>query len=153
VAIGQGDGFVRAFDCETGAEVWRFDVNSNQERELTNQYLKRRLLTESPVFDGRHLYFAIGDDREASFERGGIYCIDPFGSGDVSREIMIDGRYANNPNSKWIWEHSAMDGQKVHTSIAGLCVTSRFLFAADSDGWAKCFDKRTGKSIRSGRRW
>ena len=32
VTIGQGDGFVRAFDCETGAVAWKFELNSQQER-------------------------------------------------------------------------------------------------------------------------
>lgn len=145
VAIGQGDAFVRAFECETGIMGWQFDVNTKQERQSKSLFKKKRLLTESPVFDGRNLYFAIGEDREASFERGGIYCIDPFGSGDVSRQLIVDGQTVPNPNSKWIWEHSEKEGQKILSSIAGLCVTSKFLFAADIDGSVKCFDKLTGK--------
>jgi outer membrane protein assembly factor BamB len=148
VAIGQGDGFVRAFDCATGAVVWQFDLNSQQERsgmiDAEYPHFKMGLLTESPVFDGRLLYFVIGDDREASFNRGGVYCIDPFGSGDISPEIVSDGKPAANPNSKLVWEACVIDGEKIRRSIAGLCVTDKYLFTADIDGFVRCFDKLTG---------
>ena len=149
VVIGQGDGFVRAFECETGRVVWQFDLNTKQERrqfsDANKAYSKMRLLTESPVFNGRYLYFTIGDDREASFARGGVYCIDPFGSGDVSPEILTDGKTGLNPNSKLVWVSSETDGQKVLSGIAGLCVTDKYLFAADIGGFVRCFDKLTGK--------
>jgi outer membrane protein assembly factor BamB len=145
VAIGQGDGFVRAFACETGKVKWKFDLNTTEERNEKNAFRKRRLLTESPVFDGERLYFAIGDDREASFERGGIYCIDPSGSGDISAECRIDGNSMANPNSKLLWKHTQLNGEQIHTSIAGLCVTASLLFSADIDGIVKCFDKQSGK--------
>ncbi len=145
VAIGQGDGYVRAFECDTGKVKWQFDLSTAEERKAKNQRMKRRLLTESPVFDGERLYFVIGDDREASYERGGIYCIDPFGSGDVSRENDVDGVVADNRNSRLIWEHTELEGKKIHISTAGLCVTSTLLFSADIDGFVKCFDKRTGQ--------
>ena len=145
VAIGQGDGFVRAFECGTGKVKWQFDLNTLAERRAKNAYAKRRLLTESPVFDGERLYFVIGDDREASYERGGIYCIDPFGSGDVSPEIIVENSSLKKGNSKLTWEHLEFEGKPVHVSLAGLCVTPSFLFSADIDGFVKCFDKRSGE--------
>ena len=145
VAIGQGDGFVRAFESQTGKLKWQFDLNTLAERRAKNAYAKRRLLTESPVFDGERLYFVIGADREGGVERGGIYCIDPFGSGDVSPEIIVQNSSLKNRNSKLIWEHSEFEGMQVHISTAGLCVTPSFLFSADIDGMVKCFDKRSGK--------
>ena len=145
VAIGQGDGFVRAFESQTGKLKWQFDLNTLAERRAKNAYAKRRLLTESPVFDGERLYFVIGADREGGFERGGIYCIGPFGSGDVNPEIIVENSSQKNKNSKLIWEHSELEGMQVHISTAGLCVTPSFLFSADIDGMVKCFDKRSGK--------
>lgn len=148
VAIGQGDGFVRAFECETGKVVWKFDLNTKQERsEIKNAtiaYTKTRLLTESPVFDGRYLYFVIGTDREASFGRGGVYCIDPFASGDISSEIVTNGEPVANPNSKLVWQSPEAEGKAIQPSIAGLCVTEKSLFAADIDGFVRCLDKSTG---------
>ena len=131
VAIGQGDGFVRAFESQTGKLKWQFDLNTLAERRAKNAYAKRRLLTESPVFDGERLYFVIGADREGGVERGGIYCIDPFGSGDVSPEIIVENSSQKNKNSKLIWEHSELEGMQVHISTAGLCVTPSFLFMCD----------------------
>jgi outer membrane protein assembly factor BamB len=87
----------------------------------------------------------IGDNREASFERGGIYCVNPFGSGDISREIVVDGQPQINGNSQLVWEYSESDGKPIHTSIAGLCVTRTFLFVTDIDGFVRCFDKRNGR--------
>ncbi len=148
VAIGQGDGLVRAFDCVTGAVAWKYELNTQQDRSNIIQggrtFAKMRLLTESPVFDGRYLYFVVGDDRESGRVGGGVYCIDPFGGGDISPEIVFAGKPAANPNSKLIWEACVIDGQKIQASIAGLCVTDKYLFTADTDGFVRCFDKLTG---------
>ena len=67
------------------------------------------------------------------------------GDGDVSRENDVDGVVAENRNSRLIWEHTESEGEKIHISTAGLCVTSTLLFSADIDGFVKCFDKRTGQ--------
>jgi outer membrane protein assembly factor BamB len=148
VAIGQGDGFVRAFDCETGAVVWEFDLNAKQERRLmidaNTSFMKMGLLTESPVSDGRYLYFVIGADREAMNRNGGVYCIDPSGTGDISSEIdTTDGPVAN-PNSKLVWKSTEANGHAIQLSIAGLCVTDDCVFAGDVNGFVRCFDKLNG---------
>jgi outer membrane protein assembly factor BamB len=148
VAISQGDGFVRAFECETGDVAWQFDLNMQQERsqiiERGRVYAKMRVLTESPVFDGRFLYFVIGEDRESGLSRGGVYCLDPFGSGDISSEIVSEGKPTANPNSKLIWEDCVIEGQAIQSSIAGISVTDKYLFTADTHGIVRCLDKLTG---------
>lgn len=149
VAIGQGDGFVRAFNCETGKPVWKFNLNPLQcEEELaggSRAESDMRFLAESPSFDGRYLYFAIGDDREFTLRRtGGVYCIDPFGTGDISPEILSDGKPTPNPNSKLVWEFSEIGGKAVPVSLGGLCVTEKYVFYGDTAGIVRCFDKLTG---------
>lgn len=147
VAIGQGDGYVRAFECDSGKVVWQFDLSTQkQRREIgKNDYHRFRLITESPAFDGRYLYFVIGTDREGTYGPGGIFCIDPFGSGDVSRDIDQNGTSLPNANSKLVWEHSGTPAEPFAPSIAGVCVTPRLLISADMDGSVRCFDKFTGR--------
>jgi outer membrane protein assembly factor BamB len=149
VAIGQGDGFVRAFECETGKPVWKFDLNPRlglkERAERGRAYSETRFLTESPSFDGRYLYFAIGDDREFTLRRtGGVYCIDPFGTGDISPEIFSDGKAAPNPNSKLVWDFTESGGKAVPVSLGGLCVTEKHVLYGDTAGIVRCFDKLAG---------
>lgn len=112
--------------------------------DTNTSFTKMRLLTESPVFDGRYLYFVIGTDREAMLEQGGVYCIDPSGTGDISSEIDSNGGPVTNPNSKLIWKSTEVEGQAIRVSIAGLCVTDDCVFAGDIDGFVRCFDKSNG---------
>jgi outer membrane protein assembly factor BamB len=149
VTIGQGDGFVRAFECETGKLAWQFDLNTKDDRRRFRQpSVEAPVLTESPVFDGQNLYFVIGADREGG-AGGGIFCIDPSGSGDVSRDLEVDGKVLPNDNSKLIWEYSrdSDSEEQISCTTAGLCITDDLLIEAGFDGIVRCLDKKSGELL------
>jgi outer membrane protein assembly factor BamB len=80
---------------------------------------------------------------------GGIFCIDPSGSGDVSRDLEVEGKVLPNDNSKLIWEYSRDPDseEQISCTTAGLCITDDLLIEAGFDGIVRCLDKKSGELL------
>ena len=53
--VDQGDGWLRAFDCDTGKPVWQFNMNDRSSQRPLKKHKSLRVV-ESPAFDGERLY-------------------------------------------------------------------------------------------------
>ena len=104
VVMGQGDGWVRSFDCDTGALIWKFDINEKSARlkfgeEGPYDPFLRSVLAE-PVFHNGRLFFSAGGDYEFGSVTGRLCCIDPSKTGDLSSELLSeDGEISANPDT------------------------------------------------------
>ena len=69
---GGADGWIRAIDSRSGADVWKF-------------HLSQRGLNASPVVEGNTIYVSHGEENVDSSVMGRLVAIDGTGSGDVTK--------------------------------------------------------------------
>jgi outer membrane protein assembly factor BamB len=167
VVVGQGDGWLRAFDAATGELAWRCDLNPKDAVWEVGGTGTRNYVVATPIsYDGR-VYIATGQQAEAGTGPANLYCVDPTRRGDVSRELdagPMKGR--PNPNSAVVWytPHKApADAPRVGVgrkkldlfreardfyygrTIASVTAHDGLVYAAELGGYVFCFDARTGR--------
>ncbi len=147
--MGQGDGWVRAFDAETGEMLWKFDINQKSVERPFLLFGKRNDLVAMPVFYNDRVYFAVGRHFEMCVGPGRLCCVDPTKRGDISAELD-DGSVGGvrNPNSGLIWEYLGdpeQDERKMHRTLSSPVVQKGIVIAPDCrPGIIHCLDAETG---------
>jgi len=167
VIVGQGDGWLRAFDAATGELVWKCDPNPKDAvYELGGTGTRNYFVATPILYDGR-VYVATGQQWEHSLGLGELCCIDPTKKGDVSPELDAGPKKGKpNPNSAVVWSTPRLTtadvprievGKKKRDmfreardfffgrSISGCVAHDGLVYAADVGGYLCCFDARTGK--------
>jgi outer membrane protein assembly factor BamB len=167
VIVGQGDGWLRAFDTATGKLVWKCDLNPKDSVYDLGGTRTRNYVVATPVlYDGR-VYVAPGQNVEHAGGIGCLYCIDPARDGDVSLDLDAGPKKPGkpNPNSAVVWHTRGPIPADVPgilvgknkwdrlrdreylfgRAIAGCTIHDGLLYAADVEGYFFCFDARTGK--------
>lgn len=138
----QADGWVRAFEANTGKLVWRFDTNRKDARwgwQKEDGPL-RHVVVGSPVYSDGRVYFAAGREPEFAYGPGRLFCIDPSKKGDISPELE-NGK--PNPNSGLVWDHAPAKGFGL--TVSSVAVANGWVVLPDRDGSVHCFDARTGR--------
>ena len=165
VIMGQGDGWVRSFDCESGELIWKFDINEKSARlkyGVSNFGGFLRQVISEPVFKNGRLYMVAGCDYEFGAITGRLCCIDPAKSGDLSSELLTtDKKVTSNPNTGLIWEFTGSpSGPKgrdaddenpnvMHGSFGSAAVHKGFVIAVDNFGSVHCLDEKKGERLWS----
>jgi outer membrane protein assembly factor BamB len=148
VVMGQGDGWLRAFDAETGELLWKFDINfkSTVNRDFVTG--KRNDLVAIPVFHEGRVYFATGRQFELCGGPGRLCCVDPTKRGDISSELDDGtGRGRRNPNSGLVWEYLGDGDDRMHGTLSSMAVHNGILIAPDFSGIVHCLDAVTGRIL------
>ena len=146
----QADGWVRAFDAETGTLVWKLDCNpvgARGDRGLGNPG-KRVYVMGTPVYAGGKVYFGTGIHAEnAGSDPGRLFCVDPTKTGDVSPEVDDGtGKGKKNPNSAVVWEYTRDDPKNgFHLMTSSVAVHDGLVYAADHYGLVHCLDAKSGE--------
>ena len=162
VAVGQGDGWIRSFDCEEGKLLWEFNINPPDAEQLSYFGSRRSYVPAAPVFYEGRLYAIAGCDPESGgWGPGRIVCLDPDKRGDVSSHRLTDSGVVPNKNSAVVWEHlgvirsddwrrssAAMKDElnQIHQSIGGVAVQRGLVIASDIEGFVHCYDAATGQA-------
>jgi outer membrane protein assembly factor BamB len=81
----------------------------------------------TPVLTGNRLYIAIGRDPAHGRGRGALHCIDPRGSGDITR-------------SGTLWTYQGLD-----RTLSTVSVADGLLYICDVGGRLHCLDAATGQ--------
>ena len=166
VIVGQGDGWLRAFDAATGKLVWKCDLNAKDAVWELAGSGDRNYVVATPILYENRVYVATGLQVEAGVGPGRLTCIDPTRTGDVSLELD-DGPWQGkpNPNSAVVWHTPKTvpaDAPRIEVgkkkrdllrsrdfyfgrSIAGCMARDGLVYAADVQSFLYCFDARTGK--------
>lgn len=149
----QGDGWVRAFDAETGKLVWKFDVNPKSARGdygLGAAWGSRVSVVATPVYANGRVFFTTGVHPEACGDHPArLFCLDPTKIGDISPELD-DGRGGGkpNPNSAVAWEYTA-NGKKpdevLHHTHGAVMVTDGLAVVTDGHGVVHVLAEKTGQ--------
>jgi outer membrane protein assembly factor BamB len=123
VVIGEGDGWVRAYEALSGKKLWEFDTNpKNSVWPKT-----RNEIIATPVIWQNKVYIANGQDPEAGAGPAHLYAIDATKRGDIT----TSGR---------VWDYD-----KVSRTISNVAIDNGLLFIADLAGFLHCLDVNTGQ--------
>lgn len=149
VIMGQGDGWLRSFDCRSGKLLWKFDINFKSPKRNFTYYGKHNYFVATPVFYKNRVYIASGRHRDHSKEHGRLCCIDVTKRGDISSELDDgSGRGKTNPNSGLVWEfvkRGDKQEDRMHASLSSVAVYDSLVIAPDASGLIHCLDAETGK--------
>ncbi len=130
VLFGGGDGWLRAYDAESGRELWRFDGNPKDARWLPRPgVLSRSGIIASPVLADGRVFLAMGQDPWHGNGPSLVHAISPNGHGDVT-------------GSRLLWTSREV-GRVVGTPI----VKEGLLYVADLGGTVHCLDAATGDHV------
>jgi outer membrane protein assembly factor BamB len=167
VIVGQGDGWLRGFDCATGKLIWKCDLNPKDSVHELGGVGTRNSIVATPIYYEGCIYIATGQDPEHSTGPAAFYCIDPTKQGDVSRELEAGPKKGKlNPNSAVVWytptevpadAPRVLVGKKKRDllresrdfyygrTIASCIAHEGLVYAAELGGFLFCFDAKTGK--------
>src|SRR5436853_1818524 len=116
VVIGEGDGWARGYEAQTGKKLWEFDLNPKDSvwPKTRNEVISTAVIWENKVF------IANGQDPEHGEGVGHLYAIDATKRGDIT----TSGR---------IWHYD-----KIRRSISTGAIYNGLLFYSDFSGFLHC---------------
>jgi len=143
IYYGGDDGVLYAFDSKPVKEgdinvlktAWKFDCVPPEYKVKDGKPIKYPAaegpseINSTPVFYKGKVYVAIGQDPEHGEGVGRLLCIDPTGSGDVTK-------------TKLVWDYK---GIKRSISTVSIDPSNGLLFIGDFSGFVHCLDADTGK--------
>jgi outer membrane protein assembly factor BamB len=125
VVHGQGDGWIRGYEAETGKKLWEFDTNPKDSVWPKT----RNELISTPVIVDNVVYIANGQDPEHGEGVGHAYAIDATKRGDITKTGAI-------------WHYD-----KIRRSISTASVHDGIVYMADFSGFLHAIDAKTGKPL------
>jgi outer membrane protein assembly factor BamB len=123
VVSGQGDGWVRGYEAESGKKLWEFDTNPKDSVWPRT----RNELIATPVIHNDRVFIANGQDPEHGEGVGHLYAIDATKRGDIT----TSGR---------VWHFD-----KIRRSISTAAVADGLVYVSDFSGYLHCLDEKTGQ--------
>ena len=123
VVHGQGDGWIRGYDAQSGKKLWEFDSNPKESVWPKT----RNEIISTPVIVDNVIYIANGQDPEHGEGVGHMYAIDGTKRGDITKSGMI-------------WHYD-----KIRRSISTAAVRDGMVYIADFSGFVHALDAKTGK--------
>ncbi|MBI1368534.1 MAG: PQQ-binding-like beta-propeller repeat protein [Planctomycetes bacterium] len=114
-------------------EVWRYDCNPPEYRMKDGKPIKYTKpdgpseIISTPVFHDGKVYVGIGQDPEHGEGDGNFTCIDPTGTGDVTK-------------TKKYWSFKG-----INRSLSTPAIADGLVFMGDFSGFVYCFDASTGE--------
>jgi outer membrane protein assembly factor BamB len=130
VLFGGGDGWLRAYDPQSGREIWRFDGNPNDARYLPRpRVFSRSPIVASPVYADGRVFIAMGDDPSHGDGPSLLHGISPNGQGDVT-------------DSRRLWT-----SREIGRTIAAPIIHEGLVYVGDLGGRITCLAAGTGALV------
>ena len=128
VIIPGGDGWVYAFEPETGNIIWKFDCNPKDSVwELGGRGTRNNIISTPVVYENR-VYLAVGQDPEHGEGVGHLWCIDASQKGDITETAAI-------------WHFG---DEQFNRTMSTVAIENGLLYIADLSGFLYCLDVNTG---------
>lgn len=151
-----GDGWIYAFEPDTGNLIWRFDCNPKDARYVLGGRGTRSEIIATPVIHDNKVYVGVGQDPEHGEGVGHFWCIDMTKTGDVSPDVVVDAKVdppktAPNKNSGMIWHFGGPSKDKARErfyfgrTMSTCAVHDGLVYISDLSGFLECLDAKTGK--------
>ena len=156
VVIGQGDGWLRSFDCASGKGLWQFNMNAADAKQDDYYRGRRSYIPTAPVFHANRVFAVAGTDPESGGHGAGrLVCLDPGKRGDVSSSLITAGTVVHNDNSAIIWEQvgknstfgEKLDPNVIQQSLGGVAIHKGLVISTDMQRIVRCHDADTGMQI------
>jgi outer membrane protein assembly factor BamB len=155
-----GDGWLHAFEPETGKPIWRFDANPKDSKyELGGKGTKSDFIGTPVVYKDR-VFIGTGQDPEHLEGIGHFWCIDPAGKeGDISPDLVTDAAKfppptKPNPNSGAVWHYGGADNRPFakrdymfSRTMSTACIIDDVVYISELAGYIQCLDAKTGKKF------
>ena len=125
VVSGQGDGWVRGYEAESGKKLWEFDTNP---KDSIWPKTRNEIIATPVIYDNK-VYLANGQDPEHGEGVGHLYCIDATKRGDLTKDGLV-----------WHFD-------KIRRSISTAALHDGLLYYPDFSGFLHCVDLKTGKQV------
>lgn len=126
-----GDGWLYAFEPETGRLLWSFDANRAPSPGATPA--ERMPLIASPVLHDGRVYAALGSDPQHSAAPGRLWALDIRPAGEGGRLEAVPA-----------W---SLGGADFSTTLSRVVVQDGIVYAADFAGLLRAIDEATGKVL------
>ncbi|MYB96670.1 PQQ-binding-like beta-propeller repeat protein [Candidatus Poribacteria bacterium] len=128
VIIPGGDGWVYAFEPETGNIIWKFDCNPKDSVwELGGRGTRNNIISTPVVYDDK-VFIAVGQDPEHGEGVGHLWCIDASQTGDVTETAGI-------------WHFG---DEQFNRTMSTVAIADGLLYISDLSGFLYCLDVNTG---------
>ena len=124
-----GDGWIYAFEPETGELIWKFDCNPKGSVWELGGSGTRNNIVATPVIHDDVVYIAVGQDPEHGEGPGHLYAIDATKTGDIT-------------DTGTLWHRGGDDYNRTMTTVA---IEDDILYTADLSGYVYALDLGTGE--------
>jgi len=124
-----GNGWLYAFEPETGKPLWKFDCNPKDAVWDIGGAATRNNIIASPVVYNNKVYIGVGEDPEHGEGIGHLYAIDATKEGDITE-------------SGKIWH---VGDENFNRTLSTVAIQDGLLYASDLSGFLYCLDAETGK--------
>jgi outer membrane protein assembly factor BamB len=123
VIVGEGDGWVRAYEAATGKDLWQFDTNP---KDSVWPKTRNELIATPVIYDNK-VYIANGQDPEHGEGVGHAYCIDATKRGDLTKDGLV-------------WHYG-----EIRRTVSTPAIHDGLLYFPDFSGFLHCIDAKTGQ--------
>ncbi len=131
VAFPGGDGWLYAFEPETGKLIWKFNCRAHEKIKEDGKTETQNNLVATPVYAGHRVLIAVGDNPENGDSPGCLRAIDARGQGDVTKTHEL-------------WR---LAGKDHGCSISNVAVHEGLAYSVEFGGFLNCVELETGKRV------
>ncbi len=130
VLFGGGDGWLYAYDADSGRELWRFDGNPKEAKWLSRPgVFSRSSIIATPVYGDGRVFITMGQDPSHGNGPSLLHAVSPNGQGDVTK-------------NRSLWTYRQI-GRVVGTPV----LKDGLLYVGDLGGIVHCLDAATGAVV------
>ena len=148
-----GDGWLYAFEPQTGKLIWKFDCNPKKSVYKPGGRGDRNFPVATPVVYDSKLYIGTGQEPDDGPGVGHFWCIDITKTGDLSPvDDNFDPKAEVNKKSGLVWHYGGpvlpkpeMGRDIVFGRTLSTCaVHDGLVYVAEFEGFLHCLDAKTG---------
>jgi outer membrane protein assembly factor BamB len=155
-----GNGWLYAFEPDTGKLLWKFDANPKDAKYMLGGRGTKSDFIATGVAVGDKFIIGTGQDPEHYEGVGHLWCIDINKTGDVSAELITNDavsppKTVPNPNSAVVWHYGGPttpeDAKRIQRdyyygrTLSTVAVHDGLVYASEVAGYLHCLDFATGK--------
>jgi outer membrane protein assembly factor BamB len=150
-----GDGWLYAFEPQSGKLLWKFDCNPKSAKWILGGRGTRSDFIAPAVVHQEKVFVTVGQDPEHGEGVGHLWCIDPAKASATNVDLSpvndnFDPKAPVNRNSGLVWHYGGLDEKgdiRFGRSLSYCAVHDGLCFIAGLSGYLDCLDAATGERL------